>query len=179
MFDKPHDDIIKWKHFSRYWPFVLWYAPEQTVEQTIEKPVIWEPSRSISFVMLTALLFHSNCLKELLFIAWFYRWHWIIFVRRPRSSWRLHTTWRQIGTRSSPTIMLTTASHEPHYVVCTSRYTDEINYLTHWGRDKMAAISQTTLSIAFSWMKMLEFRLNFHWSLFLRVRLRIFHHWFR
>ena len=27
--------------------------------------------------------------------------------------------------------------------------------LTHWGRDKMAAISQTTLSIAFSWMKML------------------------
>ena len=33
--------------------------------------------------------------------------------------------------------------------------------LTHWGRDKMAAISQTTLSIAFSWMKILEFRLNF------------------
>ena len=28
--------------------------------------------------------------------------------------------------------------------------------LTHWGRDNMAAISQTTLSNAFSWMKMLE-----------------------
>ena len=40
---------------------------------------------------------------------------------------------------------------------------------THWARDKMAAISQTTLSIAFSWMKMFEFRLNFHWSLFQRV----------
>ena len=26
-------------------------------------------------------------------------------------------------------------------------------YLTHWGRDKMAAISQTTLSNAFSWIK--------------------------
>ena len=39
--------------------------------------------------------------------------------------------------------------------------------LTHWGRDKMAAISQTTLSNAFSWMKMYEFRLTFHWSLFL------------
>ena len=38
--------------------------------------------------------------------------------------------------------------------------------LTHWGRDKMAAISQTTLSNAFSWMKMLEFWLKFHWSLF-------------
>ena len=40
-------------------------------------------------------------------------------------------------------------------------------------RKKMAAISQTTVLIAFSWMKMLEFRLNFHWSLFLRVQLTI------
>ena len=32
---------------------------------------------------------------------------------------------------------------------------------------------------AFSWMKMNEFRLKFHWSLFLRVQLIIFHHWFR
>ena len=31
-------------------------------------------------------------------------------------------------------------------------------WLTHWGRDKMAAFSQTTLSNAFSWMKILEFR---------------------
>ena len=51
--------------------------------------------------------------------------------------------------------------------------------LTHWGRDKMAAISQTTLSNAFSWMKMLECRLKFHWSLFPRVQLTIFQHWFR
>ena len=50
---------------------------------------------------------------------------------------------------------------------------------THWGRDKMAAVSQTTLSNAFSWMKMLEFRLRFHWNLFLRVQLTIFQHWFR
>ena len=40
--------------------------------------------------------------------------------------------------------------------------------LTHWGRDKMDAISQTTFSNAFSWMKMHEFRLQFHWSVFLR-----------
>ena len=51
--------------------------------------------------------------------------------------------------------------------------------LTHWGRDKMAAVSQTTLSKAFSWMKMLEFGLRFHWSLFPRVKLTIFQHWFR
>ena len=51
--------------------------------------------------------------------------------------------------------------------------------LTHWGRDKMAAISQTTLSNTFYWMKMLYFRLKFHWSLFLRVQLIISQHWFR
>ena len=33
--------------------------------------------------------------------------------------------------------------------------------LTHWGQDKMDAISQTTLSNAFSWMKIFEFGLNF------------------
>ena len=54
-----------------------------------------------------------------------------------------------------------------------------VNVLTHWGRDKMAAVSQTTLSNAFSGMKMLEFWLRFHWSLFLRVQSTIIQHWFR
>ena len=51
--------------------------------------------------------------------------------------------------------------------------------LTHWGRDKMAAIFQTTFPNAFSWMKMFKFRLRFHWSLFPRVQLTVFQHWFR
>ena len=51
--------------------------------------------------------------------------------------------------------------------------------LTHWGRDKMDAISQKTFSSAFSWMTMLDFRLKFHWSLFLRVLSTILYHWFR
>ena len=52
-------------------------------------------------------------------------------------------------------------------------------HLTHWGRDKMAAISQTTVSNAFSWMKIHQFRLIFHWRLFLRVESIIFQHRFR
>ena len=51
--------------------------------------------------------------------------------------------------------------------------------LTYWGRDKMAAISQTTLSNDFSWMKRFEFRLRFYWNLLPRVQLTIFQHWFR
>ena len=44
---------------------------------------------------------------------------------------------------------------------------------------QMDAISQTPFSNAFSWMKMFEFRLKFHWNLFPRVQLTIFQHWFR
>ena len=44
---------------------------------------------------------------------------------------------------------------------------------------QMDAISQTTYSSAFSWMKMFEFRLKFHWSLFPRIQLTIFQQWFR
>ena len=41
--------------------------------------------------------------------------------------------------------------------------------LTHLPLDKMASILQTTSLNAFSSMKMFEFRLKFHWSLFLWV----------
>ena len=44
---------------------------------------------------------------------------------------------------------------------------------------KMAAISQTISSDAFSWMKSFVFWLKFHWSLFLRVQLTIIKHWFK
>ena len=61
-----HDDVIKWKHFRRNWPFVrgihrspwtlltkardaeFWSAPEQMVEPTIEMSVIWD---AISLIM--------------------------------------------------------------------------------------------------------------------------------
>ena len=57
--------------------------------------------------------------------------------------------------------------------------------LTHWGQGKMDAILQTTHmsdmthSNIFSWMKMFEIQLKFHWSLFLRVQLTVFQHWFK
>ena len=56
---------------------------------------------------------------------------------------------------------------------------NHLQAVTHWGQDKMAAIFQTTFSNAFSWMKMFKFWLRFHWSLFPRVQLTIFQHWFR
>ena len=40
-------------------------------------------------------------------------------------------------------------------------------------------IFQAAFSNAFSWMKMYTFRSRFHWSLFPRVHLIMFQHWFR
>ena len=42
--------------------------------------------------------------------------------------------------------------------------------VTHWTRNKVAAIFQTTFSNAFSWMKINKLRLRFHWNLFSRVQ---------
>ena len=50
--------------------------------------------------------------------------------------------------------------------------------LTHWGWYKMAANFLTFLN-TISWMKIFKFWLRFHWSLFPRVQLTIFQHWFR
>ena len=44
------------------------------------------------------------------------------------------------------------------------------------GLKKMATIFQTIFSNTFSWMKIYEFWLRFHWSLFVRVQLTTFQH---
>ena len=64
---------------------------------------------------------------------------------------------------------ITDISHSPHLA-------QDINSSP---LDKMADISQTILSGAFSWMKSFVFWLKFHWSLFLKVQLTISQHWFR
>ena len=64
------------------------------------------------------------------------------------------------------------------YIVNVSKITAR-QRLTQISLDKVAAISQTTFSNAFSWMKSFVFRLKFHWSLFLKVQLIISQHWFR
>ena len=69
-------------------------------------------------------------------------------------------------------------SHDLHILQKTVKNLNN-PLLTHWGWDQIDAMSQTTFSNEFSWMKMYEYRLKFHWSLFLRVQLTISQHWFR
>ena len=49
-----------------------------------------------------------------------------------------------------------------------------MSILSHWGRDKIVAILQTSFSNAFSWIKMFGFK--FHWSFYHRVQLIISRH---
>ena len=58
-------------------------------------------------------------------------------------------------------------------------HSDCIVQLTHWGRDKMDAISQTRFSNVFSRRFIFEYRLKFYWILFPRGQLTISKHWFR
>ena len=50
--------------------------------------------------------------------------------------------------------------------------------LTHWGRDKMVAILQTTYSNSFFFYETVEFQIKFHWNIFLRDRFTMSYLWF-
>ena len=52
-------------------------------------------------------------------------------------------------------------------------------FLTHRGWDKIDAIFAGNIYKYIFFNEMYQFRLKFHWDLFLRVRLTIFQHWFR
>ena len=106
--------------------------------------------------------------------------------RRTADNWRLiflwfnlYVCWHIVHQRKDKTPDECCCFLTPDVLGVTVLCTEISCFLTHWGRDKMDAISQTSFSNAFSWMKMFEYRLKFHWSLFLRVQLTISQHWFR
>ena len=74
------------------------------------------------------------------------------------------TTTTLLSSTSPPLIVVNKHStyhlERMHALLCSTIL------LTHWSRDKMATIFQTTFSNAFSWMKMMEFRLEFQCNLF-------------
>ena len=94
----------------------------------------------------------------------------------------------QVDSYSSSTTMLQPIYHMKgggfaadwgSEVVSLVVYRCSFVWLTHWGRDKMTAISQTNFSNAFSSTKNFVFWFEFHWNLFLRVQLTKSQHWFR
>ena len=64
--------------------------------------------------------------------------------------------------------------YEWHIMSCKQLALLISNYFTHWGRHKWPPFSRRHFQIQF-----LEWKLKFHCSLFPRVKLTIFQHWFR
>ena len=107
----------------------------------------------------------------------------LYFTPEHRSDWR-----RPVGSpassRKTPWPKGPVVSDGSHSLGCFKAArcgpgSASVERLTHWGRDIMDALSQTTFPNAFSWMKIFQLRLKFHWSLFLRSQLTIFQHLFR
>ena len=145
-----YDDVIKWKHFPRYWSFVRGIH---------RSPVNSTHKGQWSGALMLSLIY-----------AWIYGW-----VNNPEAG-----ELRRHRAHYDVIVMFGHNLHSCGWMWPTS-FMDQPLFalgLPHWSRDKMAAIFQTTFSNAFSWMKMFKFRLRFHGSLFPRVQLMIFQHWF-
>ena len=78
----------------------------------------------------------------------------------------------QIPASKSASIIMCGMKSMIHSQSSTVQY----RYITRCDRDRRAAIFRRAFSNAFSWIKMCEFRLRFHWNLFLRFQLTILHH---
>ena len=98
----------------------------------------------------------NNDLKSILFD--------VAYICSENKTYRCHSRLRQF-------------SGQPKYTPHTVGYIWRPPHcLTHWGWCKIFAIFQTIFAIAFSWMKMYEFRPRFHWRLLQRVQLTTFQH---
>ena len=92
-------------------------------------------------------LLHTPCMRwEMIANANISLWNWFSITRF--NEWIAH-----VGSKGSKHV--------------TAHPQNLCPFLTHWGWYKMAAIFHMTLSNVLSWMKILEFRVKCHWSLFL------------
>ena len=80
------------------------------------------------------------------------------------SWWKDSWWWQPLKIYPKPNIVsavITLSNVSWYYMLqCNDRNNTQTTSLTHWGRDKMADISQTTFSNVFSSMWMFEFRLK-------------------
>ena len=123
------------------------------------------------------LLTNSNSSTCFILRRWYFNNH-----DKPNTNCSFNTSHRQFTIRqiySGNLLWHNTIPTKNEYFSQTNLKLLNDSKLTHWNRDNIAAIPQTTFWKACSWMNMHEFRLRFHWSLLLRFELTLFQHWFR
>ena len=131
-----HTDVIKWKHFPLYWPYV--------------RGIHWSPMKSLHKGQWRgALMFSLIC-------AWINGWV------NNRESGDL----RRYCSHYDVIIMIINRpaklqSRCTYWSLAVAPYS--LNGLSNVLKDKMAVFWKTIFSIAFAWMKVIEFRFKFHW----------------
>ena len=135
-----HDDVIKWKHYPRHWPFV----------RGIHRSPVNSPHKG---QWRGALMFSLICV-------------WIDGAVNNRESGDS----RRYRAHYDVTIMLNKMSNNKLPVIWDAITLMRHHcHVSSSPLDKIAAISQTIFWEAFSWMKSLVFWLKFHWSLLLTI----------
>ena len=108
-------------------------------------------------------------LSEIMLAYWYYSWEQIswTFIGKckhlcaKKIDLKIPSAKCHIMTRPQ---CVNQVKHKACFPLAIDSFTDSLHSVTHWGRDKMDAISQRRLWNAFLWMKMLDFGLKFHWS---------------
>ena len=166
------DDVMTWKHFPYYWPFVLgifFVSSKFDIHSKyhVRFPLViqigWQDLRkfhsSSSVNLWSACLVPNHYLNQC----------WIIVNWNNRNKFQRNLT--QNGGFHLQKWISNCLQNGEHFV--------SASMLKHWGLRQMVAIFHTTFSNAFSRKKTLEFRLSFQLTLFLRVKLTMIQHWFR
>ena len=162
MLGLSHDDVIKWKHFARYSVFV--------------RGIRWPPVNSPYKDRVTRsfdVFFDLHLSKRLSKQSW--GW-WFETLSRPL--WRQCNALFSVIAGSTPPVSAAHAAVSQFAVIVIGIVLVAASANSDWSRmqkinsfppGNVVAISQTTFSSVFSWMKSFVFWLNFHWSLFIRV----------
>ena len=163
-----------WRHLMETFSTLLTYCAGNspvTGEFPAQRPVTW------SFAV-----FFDRRLNQQLSKQWRRRWFetpsrslWShcyvglnVLIRWSSSRWSVNLSiWRD------PVIFCHLQTWRCHNPVLYMR-DRHLRYFNSLRPRQMDTISQMTFSDAFSWMKMFEFRLKFHWNLFPGVQLTIF-----
>ena len=160
-----HGDAMPWKRFPCYWPFVRGIQP-------VNGGFLSQKDRCGALIS-SFFLFRLKCWAVDVSGIWCALWiMWRHSNELVTVEVSFHETygkyskpcdcWAQFFKFSKDSI----GYPEPVIDIVMKCNIDKL--LTHWSRDKMAAIFET-FSNGFSWMKMYEFRLKFHWNLCLGV----------
>ena len=160
------------KNISIWWRHNAMYVPYSRPDPASRRPPWWSQMGRPTLVMLQRNKRNWRGKKTSTYMLWV-RIGCRVDSRFAHSQWETSLQSNTVSHRLDGNLesalgckTLPVTSQESHGVSC--QHLSQVVFNSS-PLDKMVAISQTTFSNTFSWMKTLVFLIDFHWSLFLRV----------